>query len=83
MRIILDATLRTDFDTCINLFQDFIKQCGNTHTSQQLQEVQLAGFASNLAVAKSAQVEDQYYKKHEYEALSPEQKKILHEMHEQ
>ena len=38
--------------------------------------------STNKAVAKPAQVEDQYYKKHEYDALSPEQKKILHERHE-
>ena len=36
-------TLRTDFNACVNLFQDFIKQHGTMHTSQQLQEVQLAG----------------------------------------
>ena len=32
MRIISDATLCTDFDACVNLFQDFIEQCGAMHT---------------------------------------------------
>ena len=82
MRIIADATLRTDFDVCLNLFQDFIKQCSTTHTSQQLQEVQLAGVpnkplkvSTNPMVAKSAQVEDWYYKKHEYMPSSPSKRR--------
>ena len=61
MRIVSDATLRTDFDACVSLFQDFIKQCSTTHTSQQLQEAHLAGVANkplkistNPMVAKSA-----------------------------
>ena len=32
MRIISDATSHTDFDACVNLFQDFIEQCRAMHT---------------------------------------------------
>ena len=31
-RIVSDATLHTNFDACVNLFQDFIEQCGTMHT---------------------------------------------------
>ena len=41
MRIISDATLHTNFDTCVNLFQDFMEQCGATHMEpQSLKECQ-------------------------------------------
>ena len=33
-------------------------------------------------VNKPKQVEDHYYKKEEYDALTPDQKKVLHERHE-
>ena len=36
MRIILDANQMTDFDACINHFQDYIKQYDTAHISQQL-----------------------------------------------
>ena len=32
MRTISDATVSTDFDACVNLFQDFIEHCRTTHT---------------------------------------------------
>ena len=39
MRIISDATLWTDFDACVNLFQDFIEQHGTMHTPGHQQKM--------------------------------------------
>ena len=79
-RIILDATLRIDFDACVNLFQDFIEQCSTTHTSQQLQEVQLAGITSTNPVVAKWKIS---ITRNMNMTLPPEQKKILHDRHEQ
>ena len=81
MRIISDATLCTDFDACVNLFQDFIEQCGTMHTPGHQQGAQLAYFKgetkASMGINKLAQVEDCYYKKEEYDALTPEQRKCF------
>ena len=83
MRIISDATLRTDFDACVNLFQDFIEQCRAMHTPGHQQDTQLVSFKgetkASMGVNKLTQVEDCYYKKEEYDALTLDQKKALHE----
>ena len=67
MRIISDATLCTDFDTCVNLFQNFIEQCRTMHTPGHQQDAQLASFKgetkASIGVNKPAQVEDHYYKR--------------------
>ena len=85
MRIISD-TLHTDFDACVNLFQDFIEQCRATHTPGHQHNTQLASFKGeakvSMGVNKWTQVEDHYYKKEENDALTPDQKKVLHEKRE-
>ena len=83
MRIISDATLCTNFYACVNLFQDFIKQCGTMHTPGHQRDSQLSKSEtkSPTGVNKPTQVEDYYYKKEEYDALTLEQKKALHEKH--
>ena len=62
MRIISDATLCTSFDTCVNLFQDFIEQSGTMHTPGHQQDAQLASFKgetkASMGINKLAQVED-------------------------
>ena len=85
MRIISDEFLCTDFDACVNLFEDFIEQHGATHTPGHQQDAQLVSFKgemkASMGVNKPTQVEDHYYKKEEYDALTLEQKKVLHEKH--
>ena len=52
MRIISDATLCTDFDACVNLFQDFIEQCGAMHTPGHQHDTQLASFKGEAKVSR-------------------------------
>ena len=66
MRIISDATLHTNFDACVNLFQDFIEQHGATHTPGHQCDAQLAsikGEAISMGINKLTHIEDHYYKK--------------------
>ena len=83
MRIISDATLCTDFDACVNLFQDLIEQHGATHIPGHQRDAQLVSFRgetkASMDINKLTQVEDHYYKKEEYYVLTLEQKKVLHE----
>ena len=51
MRIISDATLHTDFDACVNLFQDFIEQRRATHTPGHQHDAQLASFKGEAKVS--------------------------------
>ena len=84
-RIISDATLCTDFDVCVNLFQDFIEQCGATHTPVHQRDTQLVSSKgetkASTGINKSTQAEDCHYKKEEYDALTLDQKKALHKKH--
>ena len=71
-RILSDATLRSDFDACVNLFQDFIKQSASTDIrSAQISEIQTHtqdGQSCDLSVA------DRYYTTNEYNKLTAAQK---------
>lgn len=76
-RIMSDATLRNDFDACVTLYQDFIKQTtsksrGNPNVNISEIKVQHGGKRK-----RSDEAEDRYYTKSEYDALSPAQKKDL------
>jgi hypothetical protein len=74
-RILSDETLHSDFDACVNLYQDFLKQ-----TSATIKEVTIA--TVQLEKKKGPKdpgtpdmsVEDRYYKRKEYNALSAQQK---------
>ena len=75
-RIMSDATLRNDFDSCVTLYQDFIKQTTKSRTTPTvgISELKISAFGSKR---KSEAVEDRYYTKAEYDALSADNKKEL------
>jgi hypothetical protein len=68
-RIMSDASLRNDFDSCVKLYQDFIKQ---TIKSKSTPTVGISELKTSAAGAKrkSDAVEDCYCTKAEYDALS-------------
>jgi hypothetical protein len=69
-----DEKLRVDFDACVTLYQDHIRQSakGKPNSSVNISELKTSG-----GKLKSEAIEDCYYTKEEYAALSPEQKKEL------
>ena len=80
-RIMSDATLRSDFDRCVNLFQDFIEQKRGSANVER--DVQIAAVKVKTTprrdrdlsnVPADMTVEDRYYKKAEYMQLSEAQK---------
>jgi hypothetical protein len=75
-RIMSDASLCNDFDSCVTLYQDFIKQ---TFKSKSTPTVGFSEVTTSAAGTKrkSETVEDCYYTKAEYEALSADAKKEL------
>jgi hypothetical protein len=75
-RIMSDADLRNDFDACVTLYQDFIKQTSKskTHPTVNVSEVRTNAGSGKR---KSDQIEDRYYTKAEYDALSPDAKREL------
>lgn len=74
-RIMSDARLRSDFDACVTLFQDFIRQV----QAGQPKTLQISSVSADggHGKRKATEVEDRYYTKQEYQALSQEQKKAL------
>ena len=77
--IMASATLRNDFDACVNLFQDFIAQ--NKAHAGATRSVHIAAVESGRGGdtelnEKNADmtVEDRYYKKPEYDKLTTAQK---------
>lgn len=85
-QIMADARLRNDFDACVNLFQDFIKQQHHNEPRQsnisslgrdprgQNNDDNDGGYDS---IKPDMSVEDRYYKKSEYEKLPLAKKKGL------
>ena len=73
-RIMSDEKLRNDFDACVTLYQDYIRQTTKSKTSAtvNISEVKVSGKRK-----AGGAVEDRYYTKEEYNELSPEQKKEL------
>jgi hypothetical protein len=72
-RIMSDERLRIDFDSCVTLYQDYIRQTSKSKTAANT--VNISELKTNKR--KSDQVEDRYYTKAEYSALSTPQKKEL------
>ena len=75
-RILSDADLRSDFDACVNLIQDFIEQKGDT-----VRDVTIAGLKTGnnkgqdqAQIEPDMTVEDRYYNKKEYAKLTNAQK---------
>ena len=78
-RIMSDAQLRNDFDASVNLFQDFIEQT----RSMQTKEVTIAALKSTSStkgndtkssIQPDMTVEDTYYSRKDYAALSAAKK---------
>lgn len=74
-RIMSDATLRNDFDACVTLYQDFIKQTAKSKTTPTVGISELK--TSTGTKRKSDTIKDRYYTKAEYDALSASDKKEL------
>jgi hypothetical protein len=72
--IMSDAGLRNNFDACVTLYQDFIKQ---TVKSKTTPTVGISEVKTSAGKRKSEGVEDHYYTKLEYDALSSEAKREL------
>ena len=71
-RIMSDEKLRSDFDSCVTLYQDYIRQTSKTKTSATVNISEM-----KVCKRKFEAVEDRYYTKKEYNSLTPEQKKDL------
>lgn len=73
-RIMSDERLRLDFDGCVTLDQDYIRQTTKTRPNNtvNISELKTAG-----GKRKAGAIEDRYYTKDEYAALSADQKKEL------
>ena len=69
-----DSKLRSDFDACVTLYQDFIKQ---TTKSKPAATVSISEVKTSAGKRKPVEVEDRYYTKTEYDALSNDAKKAL------
>jgi hypothetical protein len=68
-----EERLRNDFDSCVTLYQDYIRQTSKSKTAANTVNI------SELKTGKRKfeQVEDRYYTKEEYASLTPDQKKEL------
>lgn len=77
-RIMSDAGLRSDFDACVNLFQDFIEQKGGSEvkdvTLASVSSTNNGGGGGQTDIKADMSVEDRYYNKAEYSKLTPAQK---------
>ena len=69
-----DERLRNDFDGCVTLYQDYIRQTSKTKTNAT---VNISEVKTHGGKQKASAVKDCYYTKDEYNDLSPEQKKEL------
>lgn len=81
-QIIASANLRNDFDACVTLYKDFIKQMTSEDAgSLNVSEVKtVANPGKRPSPSKVDHVEDRYYDSAEYSKLSPTAKSKLHEM---
>jgi hypothetical protein len=73
-RIMSDKRLRSDFDSCVKLYQDYICQTskGKPTATVNISELKTGGGKRKFEV-----VEGRYYTKEEYNSLSADQKKDL------
>lgn len=74
-RIMSDERLRNDFDACVTLYQDYIRQTSKSKTSANT--VNISEVKTHGTKRKAGAIEDRYYTKAEYNELSLEQKKEL------
>ena len=73
-RIMSDERLRSDFDSCVTLYQDYIRQTSKVKTAAT---VNISELKTSGGKRKMDTVEDRYYTKDEYNALTTDQKKDL------
>ncbi|KAI2512329.1 Reverse transcriptase (RNA-dependent DNA polymerase) [Fragilaria crotonensis] len=71
-RIMSDERLRNDFDACVTLYQDYIRQTSKKTTNATVNISEL-----KTGKRKADAIEDRYYTREEYAKLTPEQKKEL------
>jgi len=75
-QILATAALREDFEACVNLYQDFIKQSAAAERTST--DVTIAAMHSGKEdggdVEADMSVDDRYYKRDEYNKLSPGKK---------
>jgi hypothetical protein len=78
-QIMSNPALQRDFDRCVTLFSDFIKQ-----TESSIREANISSVIRTNKRVKfdDVRVEDRYYKKSEYAKLSNEQKLKLKQLRE-
>jgi aminopeptidase-like protein len=85
-------SLRDSFAATVELYSTFIKQMKAENTLLNVYEVSFApGKAGKISYGKrhstgisnvsNAAVDDRFFEKHEYNALTPEQKNTLNELH--
>lgn len=74
-RIMSDERLRSDFDACVTLYQDYIRQTSKSKSSANT--VNISEVKTHGTKRKVGAIEDRYYTKEEYNELSPDQKKEL------
>ena len=76
--IMADPTLRSDFDRCVNLFKDFIKQTGlsgeDNAREANVSAIRSGDSGTKTQVEADMTVEDRYYTKAEYDKLTPARK---------
>lgn len=72
-RIMSDATLRNDFDACVTLYQDFIKQTWSKVKGNPNVNISEVKVQTGKRKASSDTAEDRYYTQAAYAALSPSQ----------
>ena len=73
MRIMSEEGFRLDFDSCVTLYQDYIRQTSKTTGNPTVNISSM----NKTGKRKFEAVEDRYYMKDEYASLTPEQKKDL------
>jgi hypothetical protein len=72
-RIMSEERLRSDFDSCVTLYQDYIRQTSKVTGNPTVNISSM----NKTGKRKFEAVEDRYYTKEEYASLTPEQKKDL------
>ncbi|KAI2507366.1 hypothetical protein MHU86_7086 [Fragilaria crotonensis] len=70
-RIMSDERLRNDFDACVTLYQDYIRQTSKGKSNSPTVNIS----ELKTGKCKANAIEDRYYTKDEYAKLTPEQKK--------
>jgi hypothetical protein len=73
-RIMSDAALRADFNACVSLYKDFISQ---SESKQKARSLQISAVGTMEGGDDSSDVEDRFYPRPEFEALTDRQKEKL------